>query len=116
MPRQLLAIQALPHDSNTPLPPSYVAATAGGEEFINDTFTFLHIKNSGGSDREVTVVHPGTQDGLEIADYTATIPTGGEIMTRTFNNRFNQAGGIKVHIDWDDHTGLTVAAISVRRF
>lgn len=93
------------------LEPSYTAATADGEKFVNNGRVFIHVKNGDASQHTVTVQTPGTVDGLDVAERTVDIPAGEERIIGPFPpGHYNQADG-KVYIDYDAVTSITLAAI-----
>jgi hypothetical protein len=57
--------------------PTYASATAGGDTAPVGGGLQLHISNGGASPITVTVVTPGTLDGLAIADAALVIPASG---------------------------------------
>jgi hypothetical protein len=98
---------------STSLTPSYAAAAGGGDDFVNNGRTFLHIKNGSGAPIVATVdslvnCSQGSDHNIDI-----TIPAGSEEMCGPFNTgRFNDADS-KVSITYDGVTSLTVAAIAL---
>lgn len=56
---------------------TYQAASAGGDTAPVGGGLVLHVSNGGGSSVTVTVVTPGTLDGLAIADASVSIPAAG---------------------------------------
>lgn len=54
--------------------PTVAAASAGGDKI--QPGTRLHINNGNAASTTVTIVTPGTQDGLAITDRTFTVPNG----------------------------------------
>jgi hypothetical protein len=57
--------------------PTYSAASAGGDTAPVGGGLKLHVSNGSGSAVTVTVVTPGTLDGLAIADASLSVPAGG---------------------------------------
>lgn len=76
----------------------------------------LHVKNGSGGSITLTVVTPGTVDGLAIGDYTLTIPAAGERLVGPFPEpHFRQPSGAtkgRVHIDYSSVTSVTRAVIA----
>lgn len=97
----------------TGLNPAYVAASGGGDDFVNDGKTFLHVKNGGASPITVTVATPAQVGGLDLADVAVSVPNAGERMIGPFQtNLFNASTG-KTSISYSGVTSVTVAAIRV---
>ncbi|MDH5187354.1 MAG: hypothetical protein OEW37_00195 [Rhodospirillaceae bacterium] len=93
--------------------PSYVAATGGGDDFVNSTNTLLHIKNGSGGDITVTV------NSLKSCSYgfdhdSVTVVTAGseEIVGPFDTKRFNDSNG-KAAITYSGVTSLTIAAFKL---
>jgi hypothetical protein len=57
--------------------PTYAAASAGGDTAPVGGGLSLHVSNGSGSPITVTVVTPGTIDGLAIGDAALSVPAGG---------------------------------------
>lgn len=99
----------------TGLNPSYAAASAGGDEFVNDGKKFLHVKNGGAGAINVTAVcqtacNYGT--GSPTHDDVVAVPAAGERIIGPFPpGRFNDGNG-KVQITYSGVTSLTVALLS----
>lgn len=95
--------------------PTYVAAAALGDAFVNTGRIFLHVKNGGGGSINVTVAEQVTAD---IAGYTATdlvvaVPAGAERMIGPFpRSAYNDSNG-KVQVSYSDETSVTVAALQL---
>lgn len=53
-----------------------VAASGGGDTCAAGDGVFLEVNNGGGSSVTVTLVTPGTVEGLAVADRPVTIPAG----------------------------------------
>jgi hypothetical protein len=77
MARTALSVQEI---VRTGLDPSYEAANTDGESVANDGRTFVHVDNASGGSINVTVVHPGTVDGLAVADLVVAVPAGEDRM------------------------------------
>lgn len=56
---------------------TYVGASAGGDTAPVGGGLTLHVSNGSGASVTVTVVTPGTIDGLSIGDAALSIPAGG---------------------------------------
>lgn len=57
--------------------PVYTGASAGGDTAPVGGGLTLHVSNGSGAAITVTVVTPGTLDGLAIADAALSVPAGG---------------------------------------
>lgn len=57
--------------------PTYSAASSGGDTAPVGGGLKLHVVNGSGASVTVTVVTPGTLDGLAIADAALSVPAGG---------------------------------------
>jgi hypothetical protein len=65
--------------------PTYAAAAGGGDQFVPDKDTFLHVKNGSGGSLNVTVAVPGNERyGVATADLTVAVPAAGERMIGPF--------------------------------
>lgn len=97
----------------TGLTPSYDAAAAGGDEFVNSGRIFIHVKNGGGASIDVTVdsqtpCNQGVDHNAVVA-----VPAAGERMIGPFpKDRFNDTAG-KVQIAYSGVTSVTIAAIEL---
>jgi hypothetical protein len=95
------------------LNPSYVAAAAGGDEFVNSGRAFIHVKNGGASSIDVTVDSQTPCSQGYDHDAVVAVPASEERMIGPFpKDRFNDASE-KVQITYSDVTSVTVAAIEV---
>lgn len=98
--------------SLTGLAPTFTAAAAGGDAFVNDGRTLLYVKNGGASEITVTVnsqqpCNYGFDHDLQVA-----IPASGERIIGPFRqDRFNDANG-QVVVTYTAVTSVTVAAIA----
>lgn len=95
------------------LNPSYAAAAAGGDSFLNDGKVVLHVKNTNGSARTVTVAsqRPATP-GLAPANNAVSVPaTTGDRFIGPFDpGIWNDANGA-VQVTYSADAGVTIAAI-----
>jgi len=92
--------------------PVYSDAVAGGFQFVNDGRTFLHVKNTNGAARYITVTTPATVDGLAVADVYVTVAatTGDEMIGPFPTGTFNNSGGY-VYVSNSATADLTMAAV-----
>lgn len=97
----------------TGVAPTYNAAAAGGDTFVNNGKTFLHVKNTGASTTvtvdSVTACNQGSDH-----DSVTTVPaTTGDRMIGPFEmSRFNSGTGTAA-ITYSQVTGITVAVVSL---
>lgn len=105
----LLATQSC--NRGAPLSATFAAAAAGGDTFAAGDDVYLHCKNAGASPVTVTVVTPGTEDGLAIADYTFTVPaTTGDVEVGAFPvDLFGETASIT-------YSGVTSLTIAVKNY
>ena len=96
------------------LAPVYSAASAGGDSFLPDTSTFLHVKNASASSVTVTIVTPGNVAGFAIADLAVAIPAAGERLIGPLGGGLftDPADGLG-DITWSATTSVTFAALFV---
>ncbi|OGD18839.1 MAG: hypothetical protein A2Y70_00600 [Candidatus Aminicenantes bacterium RBG_13_64_14] len=95
------------------LTPSYAAATAGGDEFVNSGREFIHVKNGHTSPQTVTVNSQTVCNQGYDHDAPVVIPASEERMIGPFpKGRFDDANG-KVQITYSGVTALTIAAVRV---
>lgn len=100
------------------LTPSFVAANAGGDTFVNgDGRVILVVKNGGGSPITVTPDIPNElRGGIEITNPPTSVPAGSEEWIGPFDpSLFNQAAGTGVSVAYSDVTTVTVAAIRLQK-
>lgn len=114
MARTSLTIQTT---SRTGLSPSYVSGdAANGHDFNNaGQNVVIHIKNGSGSTVTLTVVTPGTVDGLAVANRDIAIPAGEERIVGPFRKDQYGTGNNQdtVQLDLDDDTSVTLAALKL---
>ena len=93
--------------------PSYAAAGAGGDEFVNSGHEFLHVKNGHTSPQTVTAnSQKACSQGFD-HDVAVAVPNGAERMIGPFpKDRFDDPAG-KVQITYSGVTALTVAVVQV---
>ena len=93
---------------------AYSAVEAGGDEFINDGNTFLHIRNTAGASITVTVASKISPVPKGLAQANITITLGGtvDVFSGFFSpEAYNDSSGM-VQLTYSA-TQLTIAAISV---
>lgn len=100
--------------SRAGLAPAYAAASAGGDTFRPGPTTFLHVKNGSAAAITATVVTPGNQDGLAIADLAVAVPAGGERMVGPLTaDLFRDTADGLADVTWSAAASVTVAALAV---
>ena len=112
MPRTTITPQVSLRTSNG-LTPTYSAADqANGQQFQNTGRELIHVKNTNGATRTLTVPTPGSVDGLAVADAAFIIPatTGDKFIGPFPPAVYNQADGY-LYMDWSADTNVTVAVI-----
>jgi hypothetical protein len=113
-----LAVQDL---SRSGVTPARTAAGASPLLNVTDTFNFnntgkefLHFMKSGAGACTVTIVTPGTVDGLAVADRTVTVAaTTGDVMIGPFPPGYYNTAGTATFAGFtvSEVTGLTCAII-----
>lgn len=93
--------------------PTFVAASAGGDTFVNNGTTYLFVKNSGGSPIDVTVdsvaqCNYGFDHNLTVSVAAGTTQKIGPLSP----NRFNDITS-KVAVSYSAVTSVTVATLSL---
>lgn len=97
----------------TGLAPSYDAAAAGGDEFVNSGRVFIHVKNGGGSSVDVTVDSQTPCSQGYDHDAVVAVGAGAEKMIGPFpKDRFNDTSG-KVQVTYSGVSSVTIAAIEL---
>lgn len=96
--------------------PSYTGSLSTSNTYFveNDGRVFLHFKKTGAGACTVTMVTPGTVEGVAIADPTFTVPaTTGDVMVGPFPRAPYNDGSNKLSFTCSEVTGLSVAAVRV---
>jgi hypothetical protein len=95
------------------LTPTYGAAAAGGDEFVNSGREFIHIKNAHTSPHGVIVNSQAACNQGADHDVSVEVTNGEDRMIGPFpKNRFDDANG-KVQITYSGVTAVTIAVIRV---
>lgn len=95
--------------------PTYASCAGGGDKFLPDATTFLHVKNGSGGDLTVTVAAVATVlPNLSVGNVAVSVPAGAERMIGPFPAQFfaNSADG-NADITYSGVTSLTIAAVKV---
>lgn len=88
--------------------PTLAAATTDGHSMPNNGNSFMEISNGHTAAHTVTFVHPGTVDGLAVADRTVSVAAGSTAYVGPFSMNYNQSGGYYIQVDYDSTTALSV--------
>ncbi|MFD9064186.1 hypothetical protein ACFVZ3_21985 [Kitasatospora purpeofusca] len=107
-----LNIVAAPIAGGVSLSDNLTAASAGGDTAPTGPGRFLVVKNGDASSHTVTVVTPGTVNGLAVADATVTVPAG-KIHTIPLGGVFAGPTARRANITYDAVTSLTVGAFEL---
>jgi len=91
---------------------AYTAAAGGGDTCQAGAGMLLLVKNGDASSHTVTLVTPGTVNGLAIADRPVVVAAGAEVAIPVTNDYRNPSTG-RASITYDAVTSLTVAPIRV---
>ncbi|MFD3483781.1 hypothetical protein [Streptomyces sp. NPDC058665] len=89
-----------------------VAAAGGGDTCQTGAGVVLLVRNGDESSHTVTLVTPGTVNGLAIADRAVTVAAGDEVLIPVTSEYYNPSTG-RANITYDGVTDLTVAVIRV---
>ena len=110
MARNTLTVQPI---IRTGLTASYSDATTGGIAFANEGRSVVHIKNGSGATTTLTIVTPGTVDGLAISDRTVQIAAATEEFIGPFQpGIYNQSTDV-VHVDISTASTTSIAVMSI---
>ncbi len=91
--------------------PTYANASAGGDTAPVGGGLKLHVVNGSGATVTVTVVTPGTLDGLSIGDAALAIPAGGHGFVPLTNVYRDPVTG-RANVTYSAVTTVTVAVLS----
>jgi len=119
-----MATLTIQSPSEAGLAASFSAAAGGGDEFAidSDQRTFLHVKNTNGSARTVTITAQKTSYGvpgagqLDRDDIAVVVPaTTGDVLIGPINqDAFANSNG-RAEVTYSATSGVTVAAIKVAK-
>jgi hypothetical protein len=90
----------------------YVSASGGGDTCETGAGVLLLVKNGDESSHTVTLVTPGTHNGLAIADRAIPVAAGAEVPIPVGKDYRNPSTG-RASITYDGVTGVEVAVIRV---
>lgn len=89
-----------------------VAATSGGDTIPVGDNVILVLNNGSGSSITATVVTPGTEGGLAIADQTIVVPAGARVNAGPFPAElFADPTDGRAHVTYSAVTSLTVGVL-----
>lgn len=91
---------------------TYTAAAGGGDTCQTGAGVLLLVNNDDASDHTVTLVTPGTVNGLAIADRQVTVEAGTQVGIPVTNDYRDPATG-RAAITYDGVTSVTVAVVRV---
>lgn len=106
-----MATRATQQVTRTGIAATYNAA-ASGDKFRPDERTMLHVVNGDSSSHTITIVTPGTVNGLAIADLVVTVPNGASRMIGPFPaGTFAASADGLASITWSATTSMTWAVL-----
>lgn len=89
-----------------------VAAAGGGDTAQTGAGVFLRVANGDASSHTVTLVTPGTIDGLAIADRAVVVPAG-QTFDIPVTDRYRDPATGRAAITYDAVTDVTVGVFRV---
>jgi len=92
--------------------PTYAPASAGGDTAPVGNGRVLHVFNGSGASVTVTVVTPGTVNGLAIADAALVVPAGDSGFVPLTNIYRNPSTGL-ANVTYSAVTTVEVAALQM---
>lgn len=111
MARASLSVQVITPDG---LEPAFVAANTDGVSVQNNGNMYLEVVNGHTSaTHTATIDHPGTIDGLVVANRTVAVPPAKTRKIGPFTARYNQLGTTYINVDFDSVTGLSIGAFRI---
>jgi hypothetical protein len=106
----LLTVQTISLEGITP---TFAAATDGGDEFLNNGRTVLHIKNGDTVEKTVVINSAKACNFGYDHDVSVTLGPNSSVQIGPFDtSRFNDANN-RVTVLYDAVTSLTVAAVTL---
>lgn len=105
MARTLLTVQEVVASGTVP---ALVAAITDGHSVPNNGNSFVMVSNAHTAALTLTFIHPGTVDGLAVADRTVSVAAASTAFIGPFSMNYNQAGGYNIHLDYSAVTALSV--------
>lgn len=89
---------------------TYHAASETGDKVAAVDGTVLHVKNGSAGSVTVTLVTPGTVDGLAIADREVAVPAGEDRFIALSKTYRNPSDGL-ADVQWSAHEDVTFAVV-----
>ena len=100
-------------ERTTGLTPTFSAASAGGDDFMNTGRQYVEIVNGDASPVDVTFVTPGTVDGLAVADHVVSVPASSTKKVGPFPTSVYNASDGLLSITYASVTSLTVGVFQI---
>lgn len=115
MPRTALTVLT---PTTTFITPTYSAADQanGNSVALTGGGLLLHVKNTNGATRTLTITTTNTRDGFAITSPTYIIPatTGDKMIALNSNELSTLAVSNVLQLDWSADSGVTIAVIQMR--
>jgi hypothetical protein len=113
MARTAVVPQSITRAGTTPTYAAPNASGNGGNSFVNDGQTILHVKNASAGPITVTIQVPNTVDGLAVASRTVSVPaTTGDMLIGPFPaGVYNQPDGSVYYDCGASATSITQAVL-----
>lgn len=92
------------------LTPVFAAAAAAGDQLAAGDGVVAYFKNPTAAAISLTLVTPGTQAGLAIADRVIAVPAGGEVIVSLYPKLYTTGPGKRAAVTYTA-AGLTVALL-----
>lgn len=89
-----------------------VAAAGGGDTAQTGAGVFLAVANGDSGSHTVTIAHPGTVDGLAVADRAVAVPAGQTFLIPMIDGYRDPSTG-RAAITYDGVTSVTVGVFRV---
>lgn len=111
----LLASQVMTVLASGAITPTYAACTGGGDTFVPDINTFVHIKNGSGGALTATFHTGELVTGMGINNQAVSVPATSEVMVGPFpfNVWANPSTGV-TSITYSGVTSLTIGVFVVQ--
>lgn len=104
-----LSVQSVTHSG---LAPTFTAAAAGGDACPTGSGIVLLVQNGDSGSHTVTLVTPGTVDGLAVADRAIVVAAGATAFIPVADVYRDRSTGL-ASITYDGVTSVTVAVVRV---
>jgi len=90
------------------LKPVLSAFNVDGVSVPNNGAVLVELDNQTTVAKDVTIIHPGTVDGNEVADKVVTVPASDRIILGGLSTNYNQIGSQYMWFDAMNTTGLSI--------